>query len=148
MTRRVFFSFHFDRDSWRVAKVRNCNVVSAYDKNTFYDKAQWEAIKRRGDLAVQRWIDEQLQGTSVTVVLIGAKTSTRRWVKHEIRESMRRGHGLLGIDISKIHDRDGYPDDTGANPLPAGYPVYKWNNQNGAQNLARWIETAAKAAGR
>jgi hypothetical protein len=143
MARRVFFSFHYDRDNWRVAKVRNSQVVKGYEKNPFYDKADWEAIKKKGDAAIQKWIDSQLKGTSVTVVLIGAKTSTRRWVKYEIEKSIADGKGLIGIDISKITDSAGKTDETGSNPLPKGYPYYRWNKDDGYKNLGKWIEDAA-----
>jgi hypothetical protein len=147
MARKVFFSFHYALDSWRVAQVRNSVVVSRYEKS-FYDKAKWEAIKRQGDDNVRRWIDLQLVGTSVTVVLIGTKTASRRWVKYEIAKSVELGKGLIGIDISKITDNSGNTSVTGINPLPSGYPMYKWNNDNGRHNLGNWIEAAAKEAGR
>lgn len=148
MARKVFFSFHYARDAWRVGQVRNSNVITNLDKSPFYDKAEWESIKRNGDQAVKDWIDSQLSGTSVTVVLIGAETASRKWVKYEINKSIELGKGLLGIDISKIKDRNGETDPTGANPLPAGYPVYLWNKNNGAENLGKWIEAAAIKAGR
>lgn len=143
MARKVFFSFHYSRDAWRVGQVRNCNVVSGYDKNPFYDKAGWETIKRQGNDAIKNWIEKQLNGTSVTVVLIGKETSTRPWVKYEIKRSIELGKGLIGIDISKIKDRDGNTDETGSNPLPTGYRKYLWNNENGRENLGKWIEEAA-----
>ncbi len=142
MARKVFFSFHYDRDSWRVSQVRNCNVVSGYEKNPFYDKARWEQVKRQGDAAIKRWIDERLRGTSVTVVLIGQETSKRRWVRYEIERSIALGKGLLGIDISKINDQLGQTDETGVNPLPTGYAYYRWNRDDGRANLSRWIEAA------
>ncbi len=148
MARKVFFSFHYARDVWRVSQVRNSNVVAGYEKNPFYDKADWEKIKRQGDQAIKNWIENQLSGTSVTVVLIGKETSTRRWVKYEIKRSIELGKGLIGIDISKIKDQNGNTDDTGENPLPAGYKKYLWNNDNGRENLGTWIEQAAKEAGR
>lgn len=143
MARRVYFSFHYDRDNWRVAQVRNSNVISGYEKSPFYDKAEWEAIKKKGDAAIQRWIDEQLSGTSVTVVLIGKETASRRWVKYEIEQSVALGKGLIGIDISKIKDSFGSTDDTGPNPLPPGNPYYQWNNDDGRNNLGSWIDDAA-----
>ncbi|GEB12202.1 hypothetical protein GUY44_12200 [Pimelobacter simplex] len=148
MTRKVFFSFHYARDSWRVAKVRNSGVVSGYTKNPFYDKADWEKVRLRGPDGVRRWIDDQLAGTSVTVVLVGAKTSSRPWVKYEIEQSIAKGNGLLAIDISKIGDRNGDTDNTGINPVPTDYPLYRWNKDCGQKNLGSWIEAAAKAAGR
>src|SRR6266403_2929521 len=135
MGRKVFFSFHYSRDSWRVGQVRNCNVVSGYEKNPFYDKADWETLKRQGDQAIKNWIEKQLTGTSVTVVLIGKETSTRSWVKYEIKRSIELGKGLIGIDISKLQDRYGNTDPTGENPLPSGYKKYLWNTDNGRVNL-------------
>lgn len=148
MARKVFFSFHFARDSWRVGKVRNCTAIGNFEKTPFYDKADWENIKRQGDQAIKNWIDRQLTGTSVTVVLIGAETYKRRWVKYEIAKSIEMGKGLLGINISGIKDRNGDTDTMGSNPLPIGYPLYKWNHNNGAENLGNWIDEAANKAGK
>ena len=47
----------------------------------FIDAADFEEIKKQGDEAIKRWINSQLDGTSVTVVLIGAETYSRRWVR-------------------------------------------------------------------
>jgi hypothetical protein len=81
-------------------------------------------------------------------VLIGKETSTRRWVKYEIKRSIQLRKGLIGIDISKIKDREGDTDPTGDNPLPTGYRKYLWNNENGRENLGKWIEAAAISAGK
>lgn len=148
MARKVFFSFHYKRDVWRVSKVRNSGVIGNFDKSPFYDKAEWEKLKLQGDAAVKSWIDNQLSGTSVTVVLVGAETYSRRWVKYEISKSIELGKGLLAINISGIKDRDGNTDTMGTNPVPKEYPIYKWNHNNGAVNLAAWIEAAAIKAGK
>ena len=148
MARKVFFSFHYARDAWRVAQVRNSNVITNLEKSPFYDKAEWESIKRNGDQAVKNWIDKQLAGTSVTVVLIGKETASRRWVKYECQKSIELSKGLLGVHIGGIKDQNGDTDTLGANPLPSGYPVYKWNASNGAANLGKWIEDAAVKAGK
>lgn len=144
MARKVFFSFHYSRDAWRVSQVRNCNVVASYAKNPFFDKAQWQTLKNSGPRAIQNWIDNQLKGTSVTVVLIGKETATRPWVKYEIEKSIAEGKGIIGIHISKIKDRNGDTDEPGRNPLPPGYKVYLWNKEKGPENLGRWIEEAAQ----
>ena len=148
MARKVFFSFHYSRDAWRVSQVRTSNVIAGYDKSPFYDKATWQSIKQRGDQAIRNWIQEQLKGTSVTVVLIGRETATRPWVKYEIERSLESGKGLIGIDISKTKDQHGNTDETGANPLPVCYRKYLWNTDNGRDNLSQWIEEAAIKAGR
>lgn len=120
MPRRVFFIFHFDRDAWRVGQVRNSNVVqSKYDKNRFLDAAQWEQIKRHGDTAIKNWIDSQLEGTAVTIVLIGAQTSSRPWVKYEIEKSWNKGNGMIGVFINNLKNQAGFTDTKGNNPFEA-----------------------------
>ena len=108
----------------------------------------WEEAKRKGDAAIKKLIDGALIGTTVTAVLIGAETSTRMYVKYEIDQSIARGNGLLGIRIHNIKDREGKTDTWGANPLPSGYSVYDWVNDNGYDNLGAWVEAAAKKAGK
>jgi hypothetical protein len=46
-----------------------------------------------------RFALDEMHDTSVTVVLIGDKTHTSRWVDWEIEESVGRGNGLLGIKL-------------------------------------------------
>jgi hypothetical protein len=145
MARKVFFSFKY-HDVTRAMVVRNSDVIRGDDKRGFIDKADFEAVKRQGDAAIKNWIDQQLQGTSVTAVLVGARTCSSRWVKYEIDASIARGNGLLGIDISKIPGFDGSTTDR-CGEIPKGYPFYLWLKEDGYANLGKWIEKAAKDAG-
>ena len=77
MSRKVFYSFHYEHDAWRAAQVRNCNTIADEDEYGVIDGVEWEKIQRGGDAAIERWIEEQLRHTSVTVVLIGAETAER-----------------------------------------------------------------------
>jgi hypothetical protein len=118
MARRVFFSFHYERDVWRANVVRNSWVTKGnYIEAGFIDSAEFEKIKKKGDQAIKKWIDEQLEGTSVTVVLIGAETYSRKWVRYEIIKSFDRGNGLLGVYIHNIKDKNGKVDLKGPNPF-------------------------------
>lgn len=146
MARKVFFSFKYD-DVQRAMNVRNSNVISGALKSGFIDKADFEAVEKQGEKAIQKWIDEQLTGTSVTVVLVGANTHKSKWVKYEIEQSIARGNGLLTIDISKIADLNGNTTDC-CSLRAQGYKHYLWNNDSGRDNLGTWVEAAAKAAGR
>ena len=83
MARRVFFSFKY-KDVSRSMVVRNSWVAQGKEAAGFVDAANFEKIKRQGDTAIKRWIDNQLNGTSVTVVLVGQHTCGSRWVKYEI----------------------------------------------------------------
>ena len=118
MARKVFFNFYYERDVWRAMVVRN-SWVTKPDREAagFIDVAEFEKLKRQGDLAIKRWINSQLKGTSVTVVLIGAETFMRRWVRYEIVKSFDKRNGSLGIYIHKIKDEDGNRDLKGENPF-------------------------------
>lgn len=146
MARRAFFSFEYG-DVSRANVVRNSWVTQGVEAAGFIDAAEFERIKRQGDAVIKRWIEDQMNGTSVTVVLVGSLTCTSRWVKYEIDLSKRLGHGLLGVDISKVPDLQGATS-TCCGQLPDGYPFYRWNRDNGFANLGSWIEAAATAAGR
>jgi len=148
MARRVFFSFHYQRDIFRANVVRNSWVTREREAAGFFDASLWEDAQTRGEAAIRALIDDGLKNTSVTAVLIGLQTASRPYVDYEIDRSIARGNGLLGIRIEKIRDISGDVDDAGPNPLPAGYPVYLWNKDEGYENFGTWVEEAAKAAGR
>ncbi len=146
MARSVFFSFKY-LDVSRAMVVRNSWVTQGKEAAGFIDSAKFEKLKKEGKTAVQNWIDEQLKGTSVTVVLVGAKTCTSQYVKYEIEKSIERGNGLLGIDVSKIEDLQGNTSER-CGKIPKGYKFYLWNKDDGYNNMGDWIEKAAKDAGR
>src|SRR5437868_383789 len=108
MARKAFFSFHYGNDVWRANQVRNSWVTKA-DRVAagFVDAADFEEVKKGGEPAIHKWIDAQLSGTSVTVVLIGAETNTREYVKYELEQSYAKGNGMLGIYIHGCKDRYG-----------------------------------------
>ncbi|NYJ13055.1 hypothetical protein GGI64_004136 [Rhizobium leguminosarum] len=162
MARKVFFSFHYDRDVFRVMQVRNSWVVRGeHEAQPFYDKAEFETIKKNAG-GIERWIEQQLNGTSVTVVLYGTETYDRPWVRHEIKRSYELGKGLLAIDIHGIKDPRLGGDIPGRNPLDYWqvqrggrtytlgqlHKKYDWVRDGGYDNINRWIEEAAQAAGR
>lgn len=144
--RKVFFSFKYE-DVSRAMVVRNSWVAQGKESAGFIDAADFEKVKKQGDQAIKNWIDRQLEGTSVTVVLVGEKTCSSRWVKYEIEKSKEIGNGLLGIDISKIKDLKGNTTDR-CGQIPSGYDFYLWNNEDGYHNMGKWIEKAAKDVGR
>jgi hypothetical protein len=166
MARRVFFSFHYENDIWRVNQIRHVGITNDWERLPFLDHASWEAVKRKGDVAIKAWIDRQLDGSGVTVVLIGSETADRKYVNYEIEESHRRGNGLLGIHIHGIKNQDKQTSYKGRNlfddftarvdgwfgptnkRLSELYSTYDWVLDNGYQNIGTWIEEAAQKAGR
>jgi hypothetical protein len=147
MARRVFFSFEYENDVTRAMVVRKSGLTRGIETAGFIDAAEFEEIERSGEDAIRRWIHRQLEGTSVTVVLVGSATCTSKWVQYEIEMSKERGNGLLGIDISKIKDLSGMTTER-CGQLPSGYKFYLWNKDDGYVNLGTWVEEAARAAGR
>jgi len=162
MARKVFFSFYYDRDVRRVVQVRNSWLFRALgEAQPFFDAAAFEEAKRKSG-GIEKWIENQLLGTSVTVVLYGAETSTRKWVNYEIERSLELNKGLLAIDIHNIKDPQLGTDVQGYNPfdllhvningqkrlLSSLYKSYNWISNNGYTNIATWVEAAAKAVGR
>lgn len=162
MARRVFFSFHYDNDINRSMVVRNSWVTQGKTAAGFIDKAEFEQIKRQGEKAVHRWIDKQLEGTSVTVVLIGSETLNRPFVQYEICESLNRGNAIIGVYINRIIDmRTSTTSPQGNVHTIIGYckgsplyfdkisdGIYDYMTENGYHNLGRWIEWAAIAHGK
>ncbi|MDN7429923.1 hypothetical protein CFB89_14495 [Burkholderia sp. AU16741] len=117
MTRKVFFSFHFDADSWRASKVRQ---MGALEGNEPVSGNDWETVKRGGDVAIERWIASQMSGRTCAVVLVGAQTASRPWVKYEIRKAWERGLGVVGVRIHGLTDQNLRTATPGANPF-AGF---------------------------
>ena len=158
MARQTFFSFHYQRDIFRVNVVRKSTAFAQLAHQGIFDHSLWESAKGiGGDPALQRMIDRGLLGASVTVVLIGLETHRRRWVKYEIQRSHASRKGLLGVDITKIKNVGKETDPTGPNPFVKlgivdydGKPirVHRWNNDDGFHNLVTWVEEAARRAGR
>lgn len=161
MARRVFFSFHYERDIWRANVVRNSWLLQR-DRAAagFWDASLWEEAKGKGRRAIEEMINDALYNTSVTVVLIGHETSEREYVRYEIVESHLRGKGLLGVHIHNIANNRREVDYKGTNPfseiydvenktyLSRWYRAYDWVRDDGYSNIGFWVEEAARAAGR
>lgn len=114
----VFYSFHYANDVFRVQQIRNMGVV---DGNEPVSPNDWEQVKRGGDAAVQRWVDENMKYKRCVIVLIGLATASRKWVKYEIKRAWEMKKGLFGIYIHNLKDpRTGA---CGKGPNPFG----NWN---------------------
>lgn len=122
MARKVFYSFHFDNDNWRAGQVRNIGTVEG-DKPVNGNK--WEDVKQKSDTAIKEWIDDNLKDKSCLIVLIGEKTSERKWVNYEINRAWELGKGVCGIYINKLEDVFGKQSSRGKNPLSSYIPVFE-----------------------
>ncbi len=68
-------------------------------------------------MALKRLINGELEGTSVTAVLIGSQTWARRWVRYEIMKSIERGNKVMGVHINAIKGKDQLIKANGPNPF-------------------------------
>lgn len=111
----VFYSFHYGRDAWRVQQVVN---MGALEGQPILNAQDWENIKRGGDQAIRDWIAEQMKYKTAVVVLVGAQTDGRRWVKHEITKAWNDKRPLIGLRIhGGLADSGGNRDSAGGNPF-------------------------------
>ncbi len=99
--RQVFYSFHFDKDVRRVAQIRNIGTIEDNKPVTDND---WETVKKGGENAIKKWIDDNMKNRSCVIVLVGEETSKREWVHYEIKKAWNEGKGLFGIYIHNIKD--------------------------------------------
>lgn len=114
MSRKVFYSFHFTPDSWRASQVRNIGIVEG---NQPVSDNDWEDVKKGGDDAIQKWINNQLHGRSCTIVLIGKNTAGRKWIKYEIEKSWNDGKGVVGIYVHNLKNANSEQTSKGNNPF-------------------------------
>lgn len=118
MAKRVYFAFHYqDVIDFRANVVRNHNGLTTAQEAGYFDASIWETAKKTSDLALKRMINSELDGTSVTAVLVGSQTHLRRWVRYEIMKSVERGNVMLGIHINSIKGKDGNTKPLGPNPF-------------------------------
>lgn len=131
---------------WRANQVRNANVVAGTDVAGFFDHSEYEEAKKKGNQAIERMILENLEGTSVTVVLIGTETASRPWVKYEIQQSIARKNGLLGIHIHHLkNSAQDWSLFSGTKPSVSygiEFPAYDWDRD--LDRFRKAIEAAGK----
>lgn len=154
--RQIFYSFHFKNDVMRVQQIRN---IGALEDNKPVSANDWEEIKKKGDSAIKKWINDNMNYRSCVVVLIGEDTSKRPWVKYEIEKAWKDGKGLLGVYIHNLKDPKIGKGTKGANPfaqftfkdgngniktIPCKNPASSDAYNDIKNNLEDWIEEAIK----
>lgn len=137
MPRRVFLSFqHEDRQQASGFNLLRWNPNVPVE---FVGRHLLSPVDSENPDYIRAKIREQLDGTSVTVVLIGGSTADSEWVDFEIRESIARGNGVIGIRL-KGHENARIPPAL----AEAGARVIGWD----PDTFADAIERAALIAGR
>jgi len=147
MARNTFFSFHY-KYVWKVNQVRSIPNIVGTSAAGFQDASLWEKAKTSGRRVVEAMIDKALLGTTVTVVFVTYGTINRKYINYEIDQSLARGNGIVAVQIHHLKDQSGLTGKPGRIPSKItnnGFKAYKYTTP---EALARWIEEAAKLAGK
>lgn len=134
MARKIFHSFRYSYDHWRVQTVRQ---IGAIEGQALLSANDWEAVKSKGATVVRKWIDGQLSGRSCVVVLIGSSTAGRPWVEYEMKKGWADGKGVVGVHIHGLKNSKGKQATKGANPI-ASVSV---NTKTGVKKLSSVAKT-------
>lgn len=141
--RKIFVSYHHGRDQ----------VYYDEFSRLFHD--QFEAVfdnslERRIDsenvaYVMQRIRDKHITGISCTVVLIGAQSHERKYVDWEIKATLDKQHGLLGIVLPPHKTTDGKILVPGRfhDNVQTGYATWEYWGNLSAQRLTQLVNAAA-----
>lgn len=148
--KKVFFSFHYELDNWRVQQIRNIEVVKNKGQRIFKPN-QWETIKRKGDSFIENWINNQMKQCDCVIVLIGEQTHTRKWVKYEVKRAEQLKKPVFGIFIHHLKDSGGKTTKKGKKifNIQCYEPNPKDAYQDIRNNLESWInQTITESKGK
>ena len=143
--RKIFVSYHHGRDQWYY------DEFSRLFDDT-YEAVQDNSLDREIDSEAPEYVMRQIRedyitGTSCTIVLCGAQTPTRKYVDWEIKATLDKEHGLIGINLpSNLMNHNGkyvVPKRLYDN-TQSGYALFfQWTDLvQGVDYLRRQIETA------
>ena len=157
MPKKCFLSFHYKADNWRVSQVKQIGTI---EEQPLLESNKWEEIKKKGDSSIEKWIADNMKGKECLVVLVGEKTASRRWVKHEIKKAWKDGLGVFAIHIHNLKDSAGNQSSKGSDPFngltvdgkavlgkvydpPYLTSTYVYDHIK--ENIEGWIKDAVKA---
>jgi hypothetical protein len=123
---RIFFSYQHATDQCYY------NEFSRIFHDTYecvYDNSLDDAIDSDDhDYIRQQIRDEFITGTSCTIVLVGLTTYQRKHVDWEIKATLDKGHGLIGIQLPNVIPnylgRVAVPERLNAN-IDSGYALWQ-----------------------
>ena len=143
--RKIFVSYHHGNDA------QYYQGFAQYYSTT-YDVLQDVSVDRvidsdNADYVIRTIRENYITGSSCTVVLCGAQTRWRKFVDWEIKATLDRAHGLIGVNLptnprdvaGRVHKPDRLQDN-----IDSGYAIWiDWNSlQTGSVDLTAWIEAA------
>lgn len=143
--RRIFVSYHHSNDQY---------YYNSFSQTFYagYDAIQDNSLDREIDSEATEYVmrrlrDDYIAGTSCTLVLCGAQTRWRKYVDWEIKATLDKQHGLIGVNLpNNPRDDQGrvYKPDRLQDNVDCGYAVWvSWEEITmSVQSLQYYIESA------
>jgi hypothetical protein len=117
MARRVFFSFHYNKDVQRSEVVKKSQFLKDKQLAGFFDSSAMEEAKRKDRDSLRRFLKKEMEGSSVVCVLVGEETANRPWVRFEILQGLMDARGIIGVRVHTIAGFDRKTTNPGPNPF-------------------------------
>jgi hypothetical protein len=99
--RKVFISYYHRGEQ---AIVNDFIQTFKEDYEVFIDKSMERATDSEDTEYLNQACQEAIDGTSVTIVMIGKQTGRRKFVDWEIKHTLYRKHALIGISRTGLID--------------------------------------------
>ncbi len=139
--RKVFLSYHHQAEQRVVDKFIE---TFSEDYEVFTDQSLDRAADSEDTDYLNQVCRDAIDGTSVTIVMMGKQTGCRKFVDWEIRHTLFRKHGLVGISRPDLADSDACLADRLTDNRKSGYA--KWYTYpTSAAGLKNIIEEAYSA---
>ncbi|MFQ5760980.1 MAG: TIR domain-containing protein [Acidiferrobacterales bacterium] len=146
LTRRsIFVSYHHDRDQAYYDSFSRifCDLYGVIRDNS----VDQELDSDNAEYVMRRIREKYITGTSCTFVLCGSETRWRKYVDWEIKATLDKEHGLIGVNLP-YNPRDymgrvNKPERL-QNNIDSGYAIWiAWENLAGGSSVLRsYVEQA------
>lgn len=141
--RRVFISYHHANEQ---SVVDEFSKKFSEDYEVFTDKSVDRAADSDDTDYLARVCREAIDGTSVTIVMIGRKTGLRKFVDWELHYTLDKKHGLVAISRPGLEDSAASLPDRLRDNLKSGTGYAKWYGYpSTASGLKQMIDEAYNA---
>lgn len=95
--RKVFVSYHHDKDQ---RFYNDLSLIFSDTYEVFTDNSLDRTVDSKDpDYVLRRIREKNITGSSCTIVLCGAETPNRKYVDWEIKATLDKEHGLIGVNL-------------------------------------------------
>ncbi len=141
--RRVFISYHHKGEQ-KVVDDFIKQFSEGYD--VFTDSSLSDAADSEDTEYLNQVCRDAIDGTSVTIVMIGKQTGCRKFVDWEIKHTLLKEHGLVAISRPDLADSDACLPKRLSDNLKSGSGYAKWYGYpSSASSLKTIIDEAYNA---